>query len=58
MIELNRFEKDALYECINVYIRLLTDKMSDTVSYNQECREIFNNKLQNISVVRDKIFKD
>ncbi len=58
MFELNRFEKDVLDECIRDYIHLLSEKISDTVCYNKDCREIFSEKLQNISVLRDKIFKD
>lgn len=58
MIDLNCFEKDVLRECIEDYIQLLKEKVSDTVCYNKDCRDIFNNKLQNISVLRDKIFGD
>ncbi len=57
MIDFNSFEKDVLRECIEDYIQLLNQKISDTVCYDKECRELFNNKLQNISVLRDKIFK-
>lgn len=57
MIELKRSEKDILLECVDVYIQLLKEKVSDTVCYNEECRELFNNKLQDISVLRDKIFE-
>ncbi len=56
-IGLSSNEKSLLLECFENYIRVLSEKSSDSVCYNEDVRSIFSDRKKAVLALRDKILK-